>query len=194
MNIAVISIGRSGSSELISILEKKKFNVIKKPYNHLYPNELKKMFGENIKVIFISRNITDILVSIKNKELTNGIKWVEEHYKNLNSNFQEYHNMFIKDTFNFEKLFDSYINNKMYSTLFINYEDLYINNTSECVNILNKFLNTNSFIKNDFDYNKNNKWSTKKNFILNNDILNKNKEIFSSLTKKINENNLKIIN
>ena len=41
MKFAVITIGRSGCSELIEILSSK-MNVIPKPNNHLYPNKLKK--------------------------------------------------------------------------------------------------------------------------------------------------------
>ena len=41
MKFAVITIERSCSSELIKILSSK-INIIPKPNNHLYPNELKK--------------------------------------------------------------------------------------------------------------------------------------------------------
>lgn len=36
MQIAVIKIGSCGSSQLISILNKMKLNVIQKPFNYLY--------------------------------------------------------------------------------------------------------------------------------------------------------------
>lgn len=43
MKFAVITIGRSCSLELIKILSSK-INIIPKPNNHLYPNELKKIW------------------------------------------------------------------------------------------------------------------------------------------------------
>ena len=58
MKFAVITIGSSGSSELIKILTSK-IKIIPKPNNHLYPSELEKKYGKNIKVIFITRNIKD---------------------------------------------------------------------------------------------------------------------------------------
>jgi hypothetical protein len=75
MKFAVITIGRSGSSELIKILSSK-INIIPKPNNHLYPNELKKKYGKNIKVIFITRNIKDVVKSILQREKDRGINWI----------------------------------------------------------------------------------------------------------------------
>ena len=64
MLIAVITIGRSGSSELISILNETKLNVIKKPFNYIiYCQNLRK----DIKVIFITRYIK-ILIFLKKIE------------------------------------------------------------------------------------------------------------------------------
>ena len=81
MLIAVITIGRSGSSELISILNETKLNVIKKPFNHLYPNELLSKFGKDIKVIFITRAIKDILVSLINRDLFKGLNCIKKNIR-----------------------------------------------------------------------------------------------------------------
>jgi len=100
MKFAVITIGRSGCSELIEILSSK-MNVIPKPNNHLYPNELKKKYGKNIKVIFITRNIKDVVKSILQREKDRGINWIKLHYKNLNSDFADYSKILEEDTLNF---------------------------------------------------------------------------------------------
>ena len=126
MKFAVITIGRSGSSELIKILSSK-INIIPKPNNHLYPNELKKKYGKSIKVIFITRNIKDVVKLILQREKERGINWIKEHYKNLNSDFSDYNKILEEDTLNFEKLYDSYIEQKTFDVLFIKYEHLYSN-------------------------------------------------------------------
>lgn len=120
--IAIITIGCFGSSELISILKDKKLDVINKPLNHLYPNELLKKFGNDIKVVFIMRSIHNVL---KNIELNKGVDWIKNNYYNLN----------------FEELYDSYRNTNIFPVLFIKYENLYCQNNYKTVNILCSFLN-----------------------------------------------------
>ena len=141
MKFAVITIGGSGSSELIKILSSK-INIIPKPNNHLYPNELKKKYGENIKVIFITRNIKDVVKSILQREKDHGINWVKAHYKNLNSDFSDYSKILEEDTLNFEKLYDSYMEQKTFDVLFIKYEHLYSNHQGT-KDILSYFLDVN---------------------------------------------------
>ena len=132
MRFAVITIGRSGSSELIKIL-RSKINIIPKPNNHLYPNELEKQYGKNIKVIFITRNIKDVIKSTLQREKDN---------KNLNSNFADYSKILEEDTLNFEKLYDSYIEQKTFDVLFIKYEHLYSNHQGT-KDMLSYFLDQN---------------------------------------------------
>jgi len=153
MKFAVITIGRSGCSELIEILSSK-MNVIPKPNNHLYPNELKKKYGKNIKVIFITRNIKDVVKSILQREKDRGINWIKLHYKNLNSDFADYSKILEEDTLNFEKLYDSYIEQKTFDVLFINYECLYFNH-KDTINALCKFTNLQAI---NIGFDSNNKW------------------------------------
>ena len=136
---AVITIGRSGSSELIKILSSK-INVIREPYNHLYPNELLKKFGMDVKVIFITRNIKDVINSVLQREKNMGIDWMKAYYNNLNSNFDDYSKILEEDTLNFEKLYDSYFEQKIFDVLFIKYECLYFNH-KETIDTLCKFTN-----------------------------------------------------
>ena len=161
MKIAVITIGRSGSSELIKILEDnleetENIDIIPKPNNHLYPEELYKNFGPDIKVIFITRNIKEVIQSLLQRNKDRGIDWIKKHYKNLNSQFSDYKYILIKDTLNFEKLYDSYIKQKLFDILFIKYENLYFNH-KETINQLSEFI---SFELNPklFKYNENNNW------------------------------------
>lgn len=59
--IVIITFGCSDSSELISILRDKKLNVINKPFNDFYPNQLLEKFGNNIKVVFVTKSIHNVL-------------------------------------------------------------------------------------------------------------------------------------
>ena len=73
MKYAVITFGRAGSSELIDKLTPK-IDVIPKPDNHLYPDKLFKKYGSDIKVIFLTRTIKDIIRSVLQREEDKGIK------------------------------------------------------------------------------------------------------------------------
>lgn len=189
MKVAIITIGRSGSSELISILKTHNIDVIPKPYNHLYPDTLCKMFGEKIKVIFITRNITDVIQSIIKREKTCGMSWIKQHYDNLNANFNNYPDLLNSDTFNFEKLFDSYYNNNKFATLFIKYEKLYFKD-KQTIDAINSFLNT-SFTEDTFIYNNNNKWRSDNEVTLSENDKNKIRITFQSLQQKIDSYNVK---
>lgn len=189
MKIAVISFGRAGSSELIQQLinKNKNVDVIPKPYNHLYPNQLEKKFGRDIKVIFITRNFVDIIDSLFKREKGLGINWIKAHYKNLESDFNDYSKIMEEDTLNFKNLYYSYLNNDIFPTLFIKYENLYFNDKLTLKH-LNIFLNMN-FISTDFLNNPNNKWTTSKTSLLTyNDKL-KITKTFESLQEKINSYN-----
>jgi hypothetical protein len=160
MKIAVITISRSGSSELIEILSKYNIDVVHKPYNYLYPNELFNMYGKNIKVIFITRKLLDVIKSIKQREIDYGINWIETHFKNLNSDFSEYNNIYDKDVLYLEKLYDEYVNQNFFDVLFIKYENLYIDGIHkiETINVINNFIGKNNLLYYDFKFNLNNKW------------------------------------
>lgn len=153
MKLVVVTIGRSGSSELIKKISKYNINISKLD-NHLYPNKLIKKYGKNIKVIFITRNIKDIIKSILQREKDYGLKWIKKHYINLNGNFKDYNKIFKKDTLNFEKLYDSYMNQKIFDVLFIKYEYLYFNN-QDTIDAIREFTNIKSF---NITNNPNNKW------------------------------------
>ena len=148
MKYAIITIGRSGSSQLIKTLSSE-LDIIKKPNNHLYPNKLLKKYGKDVKVIFITRNIKEVIKSVLQREKDKGIGWIKEHYKNLNSNFRNYSKILKQDTLNFEKLYDSYVEQKFFDVLFIKYECLYFNH-QETIDAICKFTNLKSInIKND---------------------------------------------
>ena len=192
MRIAVISIGRSGSSELITILNNNKFDVIKKPFNHLYPDKLLNKFGKNIKVIFITREIKNVLISIKNKETQKGVGWIKQHYINLDSDFTKYPDLFTKDTFNFEKLYDSYKKTNLFSVLFIKYENLYSKNNKNTVDMINYFLGS-ELKESEFNFNSNNIWSSEKKFKLSEEEKLQINKTFKSLEKKIGDYNTQLI-
>ena len=153
MRFAVISIGRSGSSELNKILSSE-INIIPKSDNHLYPKKIEKKYGKNIKVIFLTRNIKDVIKSILQREKDKGINWIKKHYKNLNSNFDDYSKILEEDTFNFEKLYDAYKKQNIFDVLFIKYENLYFNH-KDTLDALCKFTNLQSI---NIGFEKNNKW------------------------------------
>lgn len=148
MESTVIILGWSDYSELIEILSSKinvinsKINIIKKPHNYLYPNNLEKKYGKNIKIIFITKNIKDVINSILQREKDQDINWIKKHYENLNSDFSNYSKILEEDTLNFEKLYDSYIKQKTFDVLFIKYEYLYSNHQGT-KDMLSYFLDVN---------------------------------------------------
>lgn len=154
--IAIISIGRSGSSELIYNLSSK-VNIVPKPDNHLYPESLFEKYGKDIKVIFLTRNIAEVIQSILQREIDKGSIWVEQHYKNLNSDFANFSKILEEDTLNFENLYDAYNEQNIFNVLFIKYENLYFNH-KETIDAICKFINLDNL---EIIYNKNNKWRGK---------------------------------
>ena len=158
MKFAVITFGRAGSSELIEILTSH-IDVIPKPYNHLYPKDLFDRFGKEIKVIFLTRDLNDIIKSLLQKEKECGINWIKKHYKNLKSDYSQYKEICKIDTLNFEKLYYSYLEQKFFDVLFIKYENLYFN-CNETLEALQQFTNTNNL---NIKFQKNNKWKSKYN-------------------------------
>lgn len=202
-HVAVITIGRSGSSQLINILEKTNLTVIPKPFNHLYPKDLKQKYGENIKVIFVTRNVTDIIYSLKKiekyvgtpKEIkygNSGISWIQKHYKNLNADFSQHHNINYQDTLSLEKLYDAYYENNFFDVLFIKYEQLYFN-SKQTINQINNFLNI-KLNYSDFKYNNSNNFKVHSNV---DNIYDKNKKIientYKSLQNKLDNSNTPFI-
>ena len=153
---AVITIGRSGSSELIYKLSSK-VNIVPKPDNHLYPERLFEKYGKDIKVIFLTRNIADVVKSILQREIDKGTKWVEQHYKNLNSDFVKFPKILEEDTLNFENLYDAYNEQELFDVLFIKYENLFFND-NETMDALLKFTN---LVNLGIAHNKENKWKGK---------------------------------
>ena len=184
MKFAIITVGRSGSSELIKKLSSK-VNVIPKPDNHLFPDKLLTKYGRNVKVIFLTRNIKNVIKSVLQREKDYGIQWIEKHYKNLDSDFNNFNKILKEDTLNFENLYDSYNNQKIFDVLFIKYENLYFNHR-ETLEALFKFTNINSL---EIGYDKNNEWKGNYN-------LEKDKDIElswdSSLQKKIDSYDFKL--
>ena len=85
------------------------------------------------------------------------MNWIKNHYKNLNSNGSKYCNILKEDTLNFEKLYNSYNEQKIFNVLFIKYECLYFNHT-KTIDAICKFTNVNSI---QIINNNNNKWKGK---------------------------------
>lgn len=153
MRYAVITIGRSGSSEFIEILNPF-VNVIQKPDNHLYPPELFKKYGKNVKVIFITRNVKDVIKSVIQREKDNGREWISRHYKHLNSDFSKYKKILVEDTMNFERLYNAYVVQKCYDVLFIKYECLFFNH-KPTIDAICKYVGIKTL---SIKYNRNNIW------------------------------------
>lgn len=169
MDVAVITFGRCGSSQLIELLKQKKIRVVGKPNNHSYPHELKNKLKENGKVIFLLRDVQYIITSILAKDAT----WIKNHYKNLHSDYKDFKDITKRDTLNYKKLYDEHMYNSPYETLFLKYENLY-GGDKETQEALNSFLGTTIDIK----FSKNNKWASKYNNLV--DIDRSNFEDFGS--------------
>ena len=196
MNVIIISFDITRKLESLTLL-----NILKKKYNIniiysnrcLNQNKLLTKFGNNIKIIFITRTIKDVLISIKNRELKMGIKWIQQHYHNLNSDFTDYPKLFIEDTLNFEKLYDSYINTKIFPVLFIKFEKLYSENNNKTINMIEYFLNI-KFEPNDFKFNKENELTSNKEIVLSEEEIKQINKTFFSLQNKINKYDYQLIN
>lgn len=139
MRFALISMGDSGTLELNNIL-KDKLDLALPWENHLYPDELLKKYGLDTKVIFITRNIKDLIKLVEDKKDDNN--WIGHHYKNMSSDKNDFKNLIVQDTLNFEKLFDAYLNQKHFDILFIKYEKLFFDNRN-AKDILSYFLDKN---------------------------------------------------
>lgn len=184
--IAVITIGRSGSSTLIDVLRNHKIDIIPKPFNHLYPDVLAKKFGLDVKVIFIVRNLVDVIYSVKQREQDKGMKWIKEHYKNLDAsdNLKDHNQIHLKDTLKLEKLFDAYMTQKKFDVLFLRYEKLYLDHKTS-IDALSHFIDKKIKIP---KFNPKNKYSgsTKVNDRRDR-LLNDIKKTYQPLNKKINQ-------
>jgi len=110
MKYAIISIDKYSSNKLTILLSKYKLNIVNKFFNYLTSNNLAELFGNSIKVIFISRNIRDI-------------KYLFENKKNI---------------LDYGKLYNSYINQNIFDVLFIKYENLFYKKTIEALNFYTK--------------------------------------------------------
>ena len=73
MRFALISMGDSGTLQLNNIL-KDKLDLTLPWENHLYPDELLKRYGTDTKVIFITRNIKDLIKLVEDKKDDNN--WI----------------------------------------------------------------------------------------------------------------------
>ena len=170
MDVAVITFGRCGSSNLIECLVNKGIKVLRKPYNHLYPHELKNKLKTNGKVIFLFRDVQYIITSIISKKNTN---WIQDYYKNLHSDYKDFKDITKRDTLNFKKLYDEHMYNSPYETLFLKYENLYYGD-KDTQEALNSFLGRTIDVK----YSKDNKWTSNYNSLV--DIDRSNFEDFGS--------------
>lgn len=149
--IAVITIGKSGSSNLINVLQNHKLDVVHEPHNHMYPDELKQKYGIDIRVIFITVDINLIAQCINDEHPESMIHWVKENYKYLASSFNDINELSMDHILDYKKLYDSYLCNNMFSTLFIKCEKLLSNDTLT-LDMFNSFLGT-GFQTNDFSIN-----------------------------------------
>jgi hypothetical protein len=88
----------------------------------------------NVKLIYIFGNPMDIVISTNSKINW----WGKTHHRHLGSGlFRENNDLFIKDTLQLHKHFESWYRPQKFEFLSIKYESLFCHNTRE---ILNEFL------------------------------------------------------
>ena len=189
MKVFVITFDRNSYNQIMYVLKSHGLDVIPEEFNYLYPNKLYKIFGKNIKVIFITKNPADVIHSIIKNQKTHDILYIKEYYKKLNLNFNDYTDIFNKDIFNFENLFNSYYNNNTFSTLFIKYEKLYVQD-KETIDTINSFLNI-TFTLDTFIHNKENTLYSDTDFTLSEKDKDHISVSFKNLQDKINSYTVK---
>lgn len=81
MRFALISMGDSGTLELNNIL-KDKLDLALPWEKHLYPDELLKIYGIDTKVIFITRNVKELIKLVEDKKEDNN-RMTFKNFKDL---------------------------------------------------------------------------------------------------------------
>jgi len=129
--IMLSTLGRCGSKYFFKNLDKNNINMLSKAgENHWYPDNLAKKAKKrgcappNLKVIFLFADPCEIILSVKKRERDMGIAWVEKHFRNLNADFNDYQNIFKKDSLRLERMFDSFYRQQKFELLTVRYETL----------------------------------------------------------------------
>ena len=79
MKVFVITFDRNSSNQIMYVLKSHGLDVIPEEFNYLYPNKLYKIFGKNIKVIFITKNPADVIHSIIKNQKTHDVLYIKEY-------------------------------------------------------------------------------------------------------------------
>ena len=109
---------------------------------YLLPNQIKKIYGKNTKIIFINSEITDIINNIfllrKNKQTK---EYIKKFF--ISNKVNKIYDVIENDVFKYNQIFDSFIKSSL-DILFINDNNLYIENNSQFIitNFINKNFNT----------------------------------------------------
>ena len=89
---------------------------------HLYPTQ----YPDNCKVIFTFGDPLDIILSVVRKSKTEGY-WGPAHFKNLDANWEEFGDIFIRDVLKLENMFDSFYKSQTCDIMCLRYETLWEN-------------------------------------------------------------------
>lgn len=89
---------------------------------HLYPTQ----YPDNCKVIFTFGNPLDIILSVVRKSKTEGY-WGPAHFKNLDANWEEFGDIFIRDVLKLENMFDSFYKPQTCDIMCLRYETMWKN-------------------------------------------------------------------
>jgi len=89
---------------------------------HLYPIQ----YPDNCKVIFTFGNPLDIILSVVRKSKTEGY-WGPAHFKNLDADWGEFGDIFIRDVLKLENMFDSFYKPQTCDIMCLRYETLWEN-------------------------------------------------------------------
>lgn len=109
---------------------------------YLLPNQIKKIYGKNTKIIFINSEITDIINNIfllrKNKKTK---EYIKKFF--ISNKVNKIYDIIEDDVFKYDQIFDKFIKSSL-DILFINENNLYIENNNQFIitNFINKNFNT----------------------------------------------------
>jgi len=136
------TLGRCGSKYFIKNLDKNNIQMVAR-WNHWYPNKLirvaKNRGGikrpEKLNVIFLFADPIEIVLSVKQRELDRSLKWVHKHFKHLNSDPNDYKDIYKKDALNLERMFDAFYKRQKFNLLTLRYESM-----NENLDVISEFV------------------------------------------------------
>lgn len=90
---------------------------------HDYPP--KKVFREDIRMIYTFSNPVDVVQSLLRLYEERGESWMREHYQHLRASYQNFEDIIIEDNLHLENHLDSWLNEPRFPIAFIKYESMW---------------------------------------------------------------------